>query len=593
MCAAGDYDLMQPLFNMYAKDIFEICKSRTNKYFGFDGAYYPECMYFWGSVFTATYGWTPYEEREDKLQESGWHKWEWVAGPELVFMMLDYYDYTLDEQFLMETVLPVAQAVVAFFDNYYQTNENGKFNMFPSMACETWWDCTNPMPEIAGLHAVTQRILNLPESLVSAEDRSYWMEIGKKIPDFPLRETPDGMALAPAERFADKRNIENPELYAVFPFRHFGIGNSDLDWGINALTHRWDKGAYGWRQDDLFMSYLGLAEQAKRNLVERSKNHHKDSRFPAFWGPNYDWIPDQDHGGVLMRTLQSMLVQADPYSKKIYLLPAWPEGWNAEFKLRAPYNTVIQATVEDGTIKDLQVTPASRKEDVIIVSEQPQDDQMLTIAVTTGGHDFEQEPFFTMFNNLPGIRYDHIRLPDEADKLKPGFEKKYDVLVRYDMVEAFTEEQQASYKKLLQQGIGVVALHHNLGAHRNWKEYADLIGGKYVFENTMLDGKEHTPSDYQHDVDIPVSIVDRQHPVTMGISDFTIHDETYKNYYVSPQSQILLTTDSPDSDPELAWVTKYEQSRVVYLLLGHDSKAWKNPVYPKLLLNAIKWVANK
>lgn len=98
MFASGDFDHLQPFFKMYADDIFKLCQYRTKKYFGFDGAFFPECMYFWGSVFTADYGWESYEQREDKLQVSGWHKWEWVAGPELVFMMLDYYDYTLDEK---------------------------------------------------------------------------------------------------------------------------------------------------------------------------------------------------------------------------------------------------------------------------------------------------------------------------------------------------------------------------------------------------------------------------------------------------------------------------------------------------------------
>ena len=57
-------------------------------------------MYFWGAQFSNVYGPKPWNEREDKLQDSRWHKWEWVAGPELVFMMLDYYAYTGDEEFL-------------------------------------------------------------------------------------------------------------------------------------------------------------------------------------------------------------------------------------------------------------------------------------------------------------------------------------------------------------------------------------------------------------------------------------------------------------------------------------------------------------
>ena len=366
MCATGDYDLMQPLFKMYAEEIFKLCKYRTRKYFGFDGVYFPECMYFWGSTFTATYGLTPYEDRIDKLQESPWHKWEWVSGPELVFMMLDYYDYTQDKKFVRNSIIPVANDVIKFFDNYYKTNESGKLHMHPSMACETWWDCTNPMPEIAGLHSITRRLSALPENLTNEQDRQFWNTFNEKLPDIPVRETPSGKALAPAARFENKRNMENPELYAVFPFRLFGIGNPNLDWAKNALEHRWDKGDSGWRQDDIFMAYLGLTEQARKNLVARSKNYDKGSRFPAFWGPNYDWTPDQTHGGVLMKAFQSMLMQADPYSKKVYLLPAWPEEWDGDFKLHAPYNTTIEGQIRNGTIKNLKVTPESRRKDIII-----------------------------------------------------------------------------------------------------------------------------------------------------------------------------------------------------------------------------------
>ncbi len=365
MCASEDYDLMQPLFKMYADEIYPLSKKRTKKYFGFEGAYFPECMYFWGSTFTATYGWTPYEERKDPLQESRWHKWEWVSGLELVYMMLDYYDYTLDKKFLHDKILPAANDVLRFFNNYYKTNNAGKLVMHPSMACETWWDCTNPMPELAGLHSITKRLTALPENLTSKSDREFWSELSTKLPDLPLRETPSGIALAPAERFENKMNVENPELYAVFPFRLFGIGMPNLEYGKNALKHRWDKGHFGWRQDDIFMAYLGLTEQAKSGLVERANNYDKTKRFPAFWGPNYDWTPDQDHGGTLMKTFQSMLLQTDPYSKKIYLTPAWPKDWDADFKLHAPYNTIIEGSVIKGKIKNLKVTPESRLKDVI------------------------------------------------------------------------------------------------------------------------------------------------------------------------------------------------------------------------------------
>jgi hypothetical protein len=366
MCAAGDYDLMKTFFKIYGEDIFKVCKARTKKYFNHDGAYFPECMYFWGAVFTHTYGWTPYEERKDRLQQSGWHKWEWVAGPELAFMMLDYFDYTQDENFLQKKAIPVAVEVLKFFDEHYKTDSDGKLVMHPAMACVTWWYCTNPMPELAGIYAITRRLLMLTDKQLNDKNRKFCEQLLKKLPPLPTREIEGEMAFAPAEKFEDKHNCENPELYCVFPFRLASFEKNNAKLAKLALKHRWDKGAFGWRQDGLFMTYLGLADQARQNLIHRCKSFNKDSRFPAFWGPNFDWTPDQDHGGVMMKILQSMILQADPYSKKVYLAPALPADWNCSFKLHAPEQTIIEGVIKGGKITSLKVTPEKRKKDIVL-----------------------------------------------------------------------------------------------------------------------------------------------------------------------------------------------------------------------------------
>ncbi|MFH0990680.1 MAG: DUF5703 domain-containing protein [bacterium] len=368
MCASGDFDLTEPLFRMYGKDLMPLFNYRTRAYFNHDGAYIPECIYFWGDVFSESYGWTPAQERTDKLQNSGWHKWEWVSGLELVYLMLEYYDHTLDGRFLREMVLPTARDILSFFDQHYATNEFGTLVMHPSQALETWWECTNPMPEVAGLHSVIERLLAMPDHLTTIKERSFWAELKKKLPGLPTRSVNDTVMLAPASLFAKKQNIENPELYAVFPFRLISFEKPNSSLGIEALKHRWDKGNSGWRQDDIFMAYLGFADSARNYLVSRARNTNKGSRFPTFWGPNYDWIPDQDHGSVLMKTLQSMLIQTD--GNKIYLLPAWPKEWSADFKLHAPFNTLIEASVKQGTLVQLRVQPTNRKKDIVILPAQ-------------------------------------------------------------------------------------------------------------------------------------------------------------------------------------------------------------------------------
>jgi hypothetical protein len=362
MPASGDFDLMRPFFGMYS-GLLPLCEYRTRLYFGHGGAYFPECINFWGIVFPETWGNKNLAEMPERIQASGYHKYEWVGGLEMAAMMLEAYSYTRDEAFLRTTALPFTEAVVRFFDEHYGVDANGRLDMTPSQALETWWTCTDPMPELAGLRYLVGIAKTLPASSIPAETSSLLSRLEAKLPPIPTREIDGARLLAPAGRFADKRNVENPELYAVYPFRLYGLGKPSIELAIRALERREDRGHFGWRQDDIFMALLGLAEDARRGLVERASKWDTRHRFPAFWGPNYDWTPDQDHGGVLMKTLQVMLLQSE--DEEIRLLPSWPAGWDADFKLRAPYNTVVEGRVRDGKLAKLEVTPRSRRAGVV------------------------------------------------------------------------------------------------------------------------------------------------------------------------------------------------------------------------------------
>jgi alpha-L-fucosidase 2 len=56
MLAAGDFDLMEPLFRMY-RDALPLARERVQTYYGHAGAYFPETMYFWGTWNNDDYGW--------------------------------------------------------------------------------------------------------------------------------------------------------------------------------------------------------------------------------------------------------------------------------------------------------------------------------------------------------------------------------------------------------------------------------------------------------------------------------------------------------------------------------------------------------
>ena len=217
----------------------------------------------------------------------------------------------------------------------------------------------------------------------------------------------------------------------------------------------------------------------------------------------------------------------------------------------------------------------------------------LRVLVTYGGHRFQNEPFFAMFDAMPGVTYNKASLPDSAGLLKPGLENDIDVIVMYDMIGKIAPEQQKAFVALLNRGIGLVSLHHNMGAHRDWPEFRRIIGGQFVFKPMEIEGEQHGKSTWAHGQELRVTIADQEHPITRGLSDFTIHDETYGNYYTSPDVKVLMTTDNPKNDPEIAWVKNYGKSRVFYFMLGHDSRAWQNPAYPEIVHRAIRWSAGR
>ena len=148
------------------------------------------------------------------------------------------------------------------------------------------------------------------------------------------------------------------------PFRLYGIGKPDLNLAINAYRHRVNHLDVGWGPDGNCAALLGLTDEAARILAVKCANSRHGYRWPATWGPNFDWLPDQNHGGDLLETTQLMLLQCD--GKQIRLLPAWPKQWNVSFKLHATGNTTVECEYRDGKIAKLEVTPAERKADVLL-----------------------------------------------------------------------------------------------------------------------------------------------------------------------------------------------------------------------------------
>jgi hypothetical protein len=374
MLYSGDYDQMAPLFSMY-RSMLPLLKERTQRYFGHQGVFFSETTQMWGLNRNCDFG----KGNPDFYPTCAYMKYYWDGGLELSTMMLAYYQNTEDEVFVRDTLLPIADQVVLFYDQHYKRTQEGKLHISPSQVIETWHDAEDPITVIAGLRTVLAGLIALPKSLTSDQQRARWQRLLGEVKELPTAEEAGKKWLKPAYVYSTKRNAENPELYAVFPYPIYGVGKPDLEIGRETYARRANQRTGGWQQDSIQAALLGLTDQAKTYLAQavttenlmggaNEKKNRPDSRFPAFWGPNFDWIPDQCQASVILNTLQYMLMQVD--GKKIHLLPAWPADWNVEFKLHAPYQTTVEGRIKNGELVDLKVTPESRRKDIIVTESK-------------------------------------------------------------------------------------------------------------------------------------------------------------------------------------------------------------------------------
>ena len=361
MLEAGDYDLMKPLFRMY-HDALPIRKLATKTYYGHKGAFFPETMYFWGTYVNSNYG-VDRSELPLGMTQNRFIRYYWQSGLELSLLMLDYYSFTKDEKLLSETLMPVITEVINFYDKHWGRDENGKILFDPAMALETYNTATNPLVEIVGINKVCSELLQLPENFVSREQREQWSRLIQELPEIPTEIKDGKKVLSPAQKYSGKQNMENPEMYAVFPYRAYGMDKSDLELARNTFAQRVHKETGGWQQNAIQAAYLGMEKEAARLTAINFNTWSEAFRFPTMWGPNFDWIPDQDHGSVALIALQRMLLQYD--EDKLYLFPAWPKEWDVEFKLHAPQKTTIEGVLKNGEITQLKVIPKKREKDIV------------------------------------------------------------------------------------------------------------------------------------------------------------------------------------------------------------------------------------
>lgn len=371
MLKAGDWDLMLAAFNFYRR-LVPTAELRSRIYWGHAGASFTEQLENYGLPNPSEYGWHRPAYFDPGMQYNAWLEYEWDTALEFCEMILQAHRYGGVK---IKSYLPLIKSCLTFFDAHYRylaarrgrktLDEWGHLILFPGSACETYKMTLNASSTIAALTTVIRHLVALPENLLSSGDSLRFSRMLKTIPPIPLGRVGSDTVIRPAETWERINNVESPQLYPVFPWHIYGLGRPGLKtalntWNLDTSVIR-NRSYVGWKQDNIFAACLGLTRAADRLTLEKLKDG--PYRFPAFWGPGFDWTPDHTWGGTGMIGLQDMLLQSA--GRKILLFPAWPGDINVHFRLHAPYQTLVEATLQKGKITQLVVTPASRKKDIV------------------------------------------------------------------------------------------------------------------------------------------------------------------------------------------------------------------------------------
>ena len=212
------------------------------------------------------------------------------------------------------------------------------------------------------------------------------------------------------------------------------------------------------------------------------------------------------------------------------------------------------------------------------------------ILVVTGGHAYDTTEFLGLFQSLEGIGFEPVSHPGAMDLLSSASVGTYDLILFYDYMPDLPLEDSIIFQDLAQMGMPMIFMHHALCNFQPWEGYASMVGGKYVMPGFHPDSSLH--SGYAHDLDLTITVLDPDHPVTRGIGQFVIHDEGYYNIQVKPGVHPLLGTQHPYCASQVAWENQWNNSTCLYLMFGHDKQAYANQNLTLLLENSIQYLSN-
>jgi len=371
--AAGHYEYITEYFDLYFSTV-DFVRKQTMRLFGLKGLIFRECFTLWGACLSTNV-------LEDKNNRGNVHVGNYFSGSlEFCLLMEWYVNIAGNEDFLKEKLYPVLREVLQAYFQYAKKGDDGLYHLEPVNATETWSSVRDSMTDLCGLrHFLPRAILWGKKFNDTSENIALFEDFYAHLPELPVgrwtitrefwkdihaREYLEKAVLDPAGVFlpaggtskrTERTNMENAELYAIFPWGFVGKDSpeEEVRRAENTWNHRtWKYINNGWAQDVPQLARMGWAEKAKAASLEHAAYCQ---RFPNGTFGNvakchfHGLLTDTlylDTSGVHAAGINEMLLQS--YDGIIRLAPALSDEWSGSFRLHAFGGFIIEAVFAHG-----------------------------------------------------------------------------------------------------------------------------------------------------------------------------------------------------------------------------------------------------
>lgn len=305
-------------------------------------------------------------------------QWSYFQGSSgwLCHHLFEYYEYTLDIEFLKDTALPIMKKACEFYLDLICEDENGNLIVTPSASPENEFKFgsnnvslakTSTIMNTIVLNSFREYIKGCDALGISDDFYNKVLEATNRINTFKVGS--QGQLLEWEEEY-EERDIHHRHVSHLIGLHPFNIINeNDMPEIFNAckktLEIRGDDGT-GWSLAWKINFYarlkngekaLKLLNRQLKPVISRKKSYYNygggGGTYPNLFDAHPPFQIDGNFGAA--SGINEMLVQSD--GKNIYLLPALPKAWDSGCVkgISVKGNATIDFSWENGKIKEYKL----------------------------------------------------------------------------------------------------------------------------------------------------------------------------------------------------------------------------------------------